>query len=198
MAEVMITNMKAAEGKRYMISDAAKLIDVESHVLRYWEEELDIQIPRNEMGHRYYTDYYIRAFRKIKELKDQGFLLKAIKIALPEIMEGDNFDAVHTISDKKEMEVDMPKTTKIEQFQMILGNAVTEALVANNKQLTDEISRTTSDIVIKEMDYLLRLKEEHEEERFKKFDEMVRGLQRDNKQNAIKSTEKKKKFFGTR
>ena len=190
--------MKAAEGKRYMISDAAKLIDVESHVLRYWEEELDIQIPRNEMGHRYYTDYYIRAFRKIKELKDQGFLLKAIKIALPEIMEGDNFDAVHTISDKKEMEVDMPKTTKIEQFQMILGNAVTEALIANNKQLTDEISRTTSDIVIKEMDYLLRLKEEHEEERFKKFDEIVRGLQRDNKQNAIKSSEKKKKFFGAR
>ena len=92
----------------------------------------------------------------------------------------------------------MEKTTKIEQFQMILGNAVTEALIANNKQLTDEISRTTSDIVIKEMDYLLRLKEEHEEERFKKFDEIVRGLQRDNKQNAIKSSEKKKKFFGAR
>ena len=25
---------------RYMISDAAKLVEVESHVLRYWEEEL--------------------------------------------------------------------------------------------------------------------------------------------------------------
>ena len=25
---------------RYMISDAAKLVDVEAHVLRYWEEEL--------------------------------------------------------------------------------------------------------------------------------------------------------------
>lgn len=27
---------------RYMISDAAKLVDVEAHVLRYWEEELDL------------------------------------------------------------------------------------------------------------------------------------------------------------
>ena len=40
--------------KRYMISDAAKKIDVEPHVLRYWEDEIGIEIPRNEMGHRYY------------------------------------------------------------------------------------------------------------------------------------------------
>ena len=25
---------------RYMISDASRLVDVEAHVLRYWEEEL--------------------------------------------------------------------------------------------------------------------------------------------------------------
>ena len=40
---------------RFMISEAAKQVNVESHVLRYWEEELDLTIPRNEMGHRYYT-----------------------------------------------------------------------------------------------------------------------------------------------
>ena len=94
MAEILINNLGRTEGKRYMISDAAKLVDVESHVLRYWEEELDIEIPRNEMGHRYYTDYYIRVFKKIKELKDQGFLLKAIKIALPEIMNGNNVEHI--------------------------------------------------------------------------------------------------------
>ena len=26
--------------KRYIISDAAKMVDVEAHVLRYWEDEL--------------------------------------------------------------------------------------------------------------------------------------------------------------
>ena len=40
--------------KRYIISDASKMLGVESHVLRYWEEELNVSIPRNEMGHRYY------------------------------------------------------------------------------------------------------------------------------------------------
>ena len=73
--------------KRYIISDAAKMIDVESHVLRYWEEELEVEVPRNEMGHRYYTDYYIELFKKIKELKDSGFQLKAIKMLLPELMD---------------------------------------------------------------------------------------------------------------
>lgn len=206
-----------------MISDAAKLVDVESHVLRYWEEELEIEIPRNEMGHRYYTDYYINVFRKIKELKDQGFLLKAIKIALPEIMEGNNIDALGTMRTEVRQEnqssyvqsygqehgqdrshevipiqVSEGKPSKMEQFQMILGNIVTAALEENNKTLSKEMSKNVSDSVIKEMDYLLRMKEEREEERYKKFDEMVRGLQRDNKMVAMKQAEKKRKLFGKR
>lgn len=28
----------------YLISDASKKVDVESHVLRYWEEELEMNI----------------------------------------------------------------------------------------------------------------------------------------------------------
>ena len=202
---MIIANINRTEGRRYMISDAAKMVDVESHVLRYWEEELEIEIPRNEMGHRYYTDYYINIFRKIKELKDQGFLLKAIKIALPEIMEGNNIDALATIKTESKGEHDvMPiqitdsKPSKMEQFQMILGNIVTAALLENNKNLSKELSQDISDSVIKEMDYLLRMKEEKEEERFKKFDEMGRGLQRDNKMAAMRQTEKKKKLFGKR
>ena len=43
------------EKVRYMISDAAAAVDVETHVLRYWEDELGLDVPRNELGHRYYT-----------------------------------------------------------------------------------------------------------------------------------------------
>ena len=46
---------------RFMISEAAKQVHVESHVLRYWEEELELVIGRTEMGHRYYTEDDIRA-----------------------------------------------------------------------------------------------------------------------------------------
>ena len=67
------------EHVRYMISDAANIVNVESHVLRYWEEELELQIPRNEMGHRYYTEENIAQVQKIKEWKEQGYQLKAIR-----------------------------------------------------------------------------------------------------------------------
>ena len=63
----------------YLISDASKKVDVESHVLRYWEEELEMNIPRNEMGHRYYTDFHIRLFKQIKELKEKGQLRRHLR-----------------------------------------------------------------------------------------------------------------------
>ena len=56
------------EKVRYMISDASSMVNVESHVLRYWEDELELNIPRNEMGHRYYTGKYqrISIYQRIK------------------------------------------------------------------------------------------------------------------------------------
>lgn len=65
-----------------LISDAAKQVNVEAHVLRYWEEELGLPIKRNELGHRYYTEEDVKRFREIKELKERGLQLKAIRIVL--------------------------------------------------------------------------------------------------------------------
>lgn len=65
-----------------LISDAAKAVQVESHVLRYWEEELALPIRRNEQGHRYYTEEDVERFRQIKKMKEGGLQLKAIKVIL--------------------------------------------------------------------------------------------------------------------
>lgn len=64
------------------ISDAAKEVKVESHVLRYWEEELRLPIKRNELGHRYYTEEDVERFKQIKDMKERGLQLKAIKMIL--------------------------------------------------------------------------------------------------------------------
>ncbi len=82
---------------RYMISDASKKVNVEAHVLRYWEEELEMDIPRNEMGHRYYTEEHIRIFRQVKQLKDSGYQLKAVKMLLPKLKDM-NDDELHFLS----------------------------------------------------------------------------------------------------
>lgn len=65
-----------------LISDAAKEVNVESHVLRYWEEELHLPIKRNELGHRYYTEEDVKRFKQIKGMKERGLQLKAIKMIL--------------------------------------------------------------------------------------------------------------------
>ncbi len=49
-----------------LISDAAKRVKVEAHVLRYWEEELGLPIKRNELGHRYYTEEDVKRFEETK------------------------------------------------------------------------------------------------------------------------------------
>ena len=67
-----------------LISDAAKEVQVESHVLRYWEEELHLPIKRNELGHRFYTREDVERFLQIKSMKERGLQLKAIKMILKE------------------------------------------------------------------------------------------------------------------
>ena len=69
-------------GTYLLISDAAKEVKVESHVLRYWEEELRLPIKRNELGHRYYTQEDVERFKQIKAMKERGLQLKAIKMIL--------------------------------------------------------------------------------------------------------------------
>lgn len=70
------------EEKEYSVSEAVRLIGVESHVLRYWEEELSLKIHRSAQGHRLYSEENIDTFRQIKELKEKGLQLKAIRLLL--------------------------------------------------------------------------------------------------------------------
>ena len=86
---------------RFMISEAAKQVHVESHVLRYWEEELNLKIGRTEMGHRYYTEDDIQLFLCIRKLKNEGMLLRDLKPLIPQLTATRKklTDAVHSGTD---------------------------------------------------------------------------------------------------
>lgn len=62
----------------YSVSEAVGILELQSHVLRYWEEEMKLPIKRNELGHRYYTRWDIQVFLSIRELKKKGYALKEI------------------------------------------------------------------------------------------------------------------------
>jgi DNA-binding transcriptional MerR regulator len=69
----------------YTVRQAIEMVGVKAYVLRYWEEELQLEIHRNEMGHRYYTGYDIQLFMNIKELKNRGLQLRAIRNLIPQM-----------------------------------------------------------------------------------------------------------------
>ena len=161
---------------RYMISDAADMVHVETHVLRYWEEELELAIPRNEMGHRYYTRDNIKEFQKIKDLKDQGYQLKAIRMILHSgelvpLPPGDTNTLPPAASSTSEMTAE----ERMSQFRELMSDIVGKAIAQNNEELSQTIGKDVQDMVIKEMNYLMREQEAAQEERYRKLDAAIRG-----------------------
>ena len=178
----------------YLISDASKQVDVEAHVLRYWEEELELPIPRNDMGHRYYTEFHIKLFQQIRDLKDKGYQLKAIKNALDKMLEShgevlkpeDMFDEEMTtaLSQVEKQDEELVAADKMEQFQSIMNQIIGHALKENNERLTKEISSLVADKVADEMDYQMKILDERDEARYKKLDDTIRTYQREDKSKA--------------
>ena len=170
--------------KRYLISDAAKVVQAEPHVLRYWEEELELPIQRTELGHRYYTEEDIQTFQNIKELKERGFQLKAIKVLLPELKKrkGDPSDDLAELEQKivsqgkEQPETNItlfplnPDLDKFQQFEEIMTSLFRQTLKENNEELENRIS----DSVLQGMDMRIQMREEKEEERFRRLDETIR------------------------
>ena len=58
--------------ERIWSREAEKLTGEKAHVLRYWEDELGMEIHRNSLGHRCYTAQDIQIFLGIRELKKKG------------------------------------------------------------------------------------------------------------------------------
>lgn len=192
---------------RYIISDASKKIDVEQYTLRYWEDELNLDIKRNEMGHRYYRDDDLEIFKCIKVLKEKGYQLRAIKMLLPDIVKScksgeKSIDQLHEEWNKNQVileENDVVPTDssdKVEQFRSLLESLIVQALDNNNEKLAITVTDNVTNSVIKEMDYMFRVKEEREEERFKRFDKILRDVQSGKSEvAATKDMGKKKRLF---
>ena len=158
----------------YMISEAAKRVSVETHVLRYWEEELSLDIGRTEMGHRYYTEDDVQLFHCIKELKEQGMLLKDLKNLIP--------DMLRTKERLKQRKTHETPTVAAETLSP--KTPLQEALLENNKILEQAISLAVSKAVVTEIDFLLQAKERQEEERYKKLDTLIRQQQNLRRESA--------------
>jgi DNA-binding transcriptional MerR regulator len=137
--------------KHYTVSQATEMTGVKAYVLRYWEDEMELRIGRNEMGHRYYTAYDIQLFLNIKELKNRGLQLRAIKELIPKIAQtapGSTKSKVKLLGDSESagekavlLEEEKQETTfvreennKILEFQEILERLITQELQLQNEE----------------------------------------------------------------
>ena len=182
--------------KQYKISEMTKIINVEAHVLRYWEEELQLPIKRNELGHRYYTEEDKDLFLRVKQLKEKGIQLKGIRnildipqeeekgligVSLPQVMEKPSL----SFADNKE--------EKSYRLQLLLKGLIQEAVEESNAKLAEDIK----ECLVKELDYQFRVASEEEEqyrkeymrqqeEYFRQLDEMIQGSRHVRKKRTSK------------
>ncbi|MDD2978933.1 MAG: helix-turn-helix domain-containing protein [Hespellia sp.] len=196
---------------KYMISEAARQVDVESHVLRYWEDELALTVSRNEQGHRYYTQKDIQLFCCIRKLKDEGLSLKEIRGLLPDLMKArDRYQASHPHrksdtsqtnrpndkaataetkpilhqGNEPHTQMDVFTENNLKEMRSLIGAVVSEAVSENNQSLKKDISRSVTTEVLQEMGELFASKEQREEEHYRKLDCLIRQQQAYRKENA--------------
>ena len=181
--------------KQYKISEMTRLINVEAHVLRYWEEELQLPIKRNDLGHRYYTEDDKELFLRVKQLKEKGIQLKGIRSIL-ELPQGESVIHVELpqVSSKQSLSFATEnKEEKSYRLQMLLKGLIQEAVEESNEKLAEDIK----ECLVKELDYQFRVASEEEEqhrkaymkqqeEYFQRLDEMIQGSRHMKKKRASK------------
>ena len=184
----------------YQIKEAAAKVGVESHVLRYWEEELKMDIHRNEMGHRYYTEKDIEVLSKVRDLKEKGLQLKAIRNYLEmrrqQITKERGQTTVQTIvenmekqTDKKELQAAekhevvpvsqqiLSNEEKMQQFQRLMNRIVGNAIQENNELIGKSAGEHAANAVVSQFQGMTKEQEERAEARYRKLDQTLREIQ---------------------
>ena len=180
----------------YLIKEASAMVGVESHVLRYWEEELKMDIHRNEMGHRYYTKKDIEVLSKVRDLKEKGLQLKAIRNYLEmrreQIAKGQKVkttDAVQAVAGEEDnpsrdtelvsvKQKILSNEEKMEQFQQLMNRILSNAIQENNELIGKSAGEHAANAVVTQITGMTKEQEARAEERYQKLDQTLREIQR--------------------
>lgn len=91
----------------YSIGEVAKMFDVNTSLIRFWEKEFDVIKPKkNKKGNRFFTKQDIDNFHLIYHLvKERGMTLSGAKKKLKENREDtlNNFEVIRSLTEIKAM-----------------------------------------------------------------------------------------------
>ncbi len=140
--------------KRLSISQVAEITGYKPHVIRFYEKEFNLEIPRNKSGHRCFTYKELEDLKYIKQLQDKGLTNSQIKVVLktPEIMlEGDEKAREVAVAGTPAIQRDYYSQGEIQDFIQRFGEEIKGGLANINdniQELTDEIRAKDKDILI--------------------------------------------------
>lgn len=98
---------KKVEKLYYSIGEVARIFEVNTSLIRFWEKEFDVIKPKkNKKGNRFFTKQDIDNFHLIYHLvKERGMTLQGAKKKLKENKEDtvNNFEIVKSLNDIKNL-----------------------------------------------------------------------------------------------
>ncbi|NMB27131.1 MAG: MerR family transcriptional regulator [Tissierellia bacterium] len=151
--------------KEYTISEVAELTSYPPHVLRYYEKEFELEIPRNQSNHRYYTYLEIEIFQYIKSLQNKGFSNKQIKLIIksPELLVDSNEETaltnitprenINSLELAKEISLNLQEGFFDDLIKRLDSNS--ECSIQMIEKLKDEITELRNELSSKERDVLI-------------------------------------------
>ncbi|MCD4746461.1 MAG: MerR family transcriptional regulator [Bacteroidales bacterium] len=109
----MLSKKEKSDKLFYAIGEVAKMFNVNTSLIRYWEKEFDIIKPqKNKKGNRLFTQSDINNFYIIYHLvKERGFTLQGAKEKLKQNKEDtiNNIEIVKSLQKVKEFLLEMKK-----------------------------------------------------------------------------------------
>lgn len=100
---------------RYSITELSECLNITDHALRFYEKEFGLRIPKDGRGRRFYTTELANVMYQIKEMRDQGLELKAIK----KILEDENIIK----TDSPDASLNLNPQLDVAQFPALIGHS---------------------------------------------------------------------------
>lgn len=133
---------------KYSITELSERLNVTDHTLRYYEKEFSIKIPKDSRGRRCYTSELANIMYQIKNMRDEGLEIKAIKKILlseniiqepPPVVLDDHSTSLAPVVPKNNL-VDMAQY--LDTFREQLTSSISSEVLSVREYLVNEINHS--------------------------------------------------------
>lgn len=177
---------------KYSITELSECLNVTDHTLRYYEKEFNINVPKDDRGRRCYTPELANLMFQIKNMRDEGLEIKAIKKILvsenillespPVVVEETAIAVLPAIRPNSSTDLSEIKEF-FDDFKQQLTLSVSSEVTSARDHITQELTKTKLELGAC-MENGMRKLESKMEKHFQEVDRSI-GLWRERKNRSL-------------